>query len=220
MRNIKDEMSNLERIVKMLATQFGSNTEVILHDLSKDYDKTIVAVENNHVTGRSVGDGGTNLGLEVLRRHTNETTGDIYNYFTKTKDGKLLRSSTMYFRDESGEPIGSLCINTDITDYINLQDTIQELTIYTPDRQINEVFASSVTDLTEHFIDEAKTIVNKSASEMTRGDKMEVLEFLDRKGFFLISKSGDIACDFLDISKYTLYKYLNEIRETVEEKNA
>ena len=52
MKAISDEMDNLRRLVEMLAAQFGKNSEIILHDLSKDYEHTIVAIENNWITGR------------------------------------------------------------------------------------------------------------------------------------------------------------------------
>jgi len=48
----------LEQIAKAIAAQFGSNCEVVLHELSgKSAYSSIVAIENGHVTGRKVGDG-------------------------------------------------------------------------------------------------------------------------------------------------------------------
>jgi predicted transcriptional regulator YheO len=211
MRSIEDELNNLKRLVQMLAAQFGVNTEVVLHDLSKDYRHTIVVIENNRVTGRKVGDGGTNLGLEVLRNPPN-TNGDIYNYFNKTADGRMLRSSTLYFRDEDGCVIGSLCINTDITKMIEMREALGEIAMVPPDRNVEEVFANNVEELFEYFIRQSKAIVDKPSAEMTKEDRIEVIRFLDSKGFFLITRAGDEACRFLGISKYTLYKYLGLVR--------
>ncbi len=211
MKNINDEMSNLQRLVEMLAAQFGKNSEIILHDLTKDYEHTIVAIENNWITGRKVGDGGTNLGLEVLRNPPS-ANGDIYNYFTKTAEGRLLRSSTLYFRDDNGKVVGSLCINSDITQMTEMQKSLQEFTMVPNEPEIEEVFANNVEDLVEFFIEESKKIVDKPSGDMTREEKMEVLRYLDSKGFFLITHAGAFACEYLDISKYTLYKYLGMIR--------
>lgn len=216
MKAISDEMDNLRRLVEMLAAQFGKNSEIILHDLSKDYEHTIVAIENNWITGRKVGDGGTNLGLEVLRNPPN-VNGDIYNYFTKTSDGRLLRSSSLYFRDDNGKVVGSLCINTDITQMTEMQKSLQEMTMFSEEsHQIEEVFANNVEELVEFLIKESKKIVDKPAREMTREEKMEVLRYLDGKGFFMITHAGAYACEYLDISKYTLYKYLGIIRANNE----
>ena len=48
--------------------------------------------------------------------------------------------------------------------------------------------------------------------------KKYVIEILDNKGVFLISKSSERVCEFLGISKFTLYNYLDQVREnTVDE---
>ena len=48
---------------------------------------------------------------------------------------------------------------------------------------------------------------------MTRNDKIKMVEFLDSKGTFLINKAGDRICEYLDISKFTLYNYLNLLKK-------
>ena len=45
---------------------------------------------------------------------------------------------------------------------------------------------------------------------------MKVLRFLDDRGAFLISKSSTKICQILEISKFTLYNYLDEVRERKE----
>ncbi|MFR5600596.1 MAG: helix-turn-helix domain-containing protein [Holdemania filiformis] len=52
---------------------------------------------------------------------------------------------------------------------------------------------------------------------MNKEEKMEIVRFLDHKGAFLITKSGDKICAFLDISKFTLYSYLDTIRKEDKE---
>ena len=43
----------LKRLAKGIAAQFGSNCEVVVHDLkSEDPTSTIVAIENGHFSGR------------------------------------------------------------------------------------------------------------------------------------------------------------------------
>jgi predicted transcriptional regulator YheO len=216
MKHINDELNNLKRLVQMLAAQFGRDSEIVLHDLTKDYNHTIIAIENNWITGRQIGDGGTNLGLEVLRNPPN-TNGDIYNYSNSTAEGRLLRSSTLYFRDDNGKVIGSLCINTDITKLMDFQEYIKEHTMSPESREVEEVFSNKVEDLFDYFIGQSEIAANRSAAGMTKEDKIEVIRFLDSKGFFLITRSGDKVCKFLNISKYTLYKYLGVVRKKTEE---
>lgn len=112
----KESQRLLESVMKLIAAQFGPDCEVVLHDWSKEYESTIVAIENGHVSGRKVGDGGSNLGLEVMRGTTDGS--NQLNYITQTQDGRMLRSSSLYLTDENGKKVGALCINLDVTDYI------------------------------------------------------------------------------------------------------
>ena len=46
-----------EQLAKGLAKQFGEQCEVVLHDLTtEDFGKSIILIENGHVTNRKVGD--------------------------------------------------------------------------------------------------------------------------------------------------------------------
>lgn len=219
MKNISGEWDNLSRLIKMIAAQFGSNCEVVLHDLTKDYDHSIVAIENNHITQRNIGDSGTNLGLEILRGTVEE--GDRYNYFTKTKDGKLLRSSSIYLKNDSGVVIGSICINFDISGYLLIENMLNEITNSSNrngNPEVTEVFANNVNELLDHLIVECQEVIKKRPEEMTRSDKIKMVEFLDSKGAFLITKAGDRICEYLGISKFTLYNYLDITKKQSENK--
>lgn len=51
---------------------------------------------------------------------------------------------------------------------------------------------------------------------MTKEDKIRAIRFLDDSGAFLITRSGPKVCQYFGISTYTLYSYLDEIRNTGE----
>jgi predicted transcriptional regulator YheO len=232
METITDELPFLRSLMKGIAALFGPNCEVVLHDhKGQPYEHTIVAIENGHVTGRSVGDCGTNLGLEVLRgtenKEKNEAgaqggAGDRYNYATQMVNGRTLRSSSIYIRDKEGKVAGALCINLDVTDVLKAEETIGRIS-QNPYRGEakqaeeavqgpHEVFARDVNELCDELIQEARHKIGKPLSEMSREDKLEVLKYLDDRGAFLIKKAGDKVSKFLDISKYTMYSYLDSIR--------
>ena len=48
-------------------------------------------------------------------------------------------------------------------------------------------------------------------------DKLKFLEYLDSKGAFLITKSSERVCEYLGISRYTLYNYLDLLRSKQEQ---
>lgn len=210
MKRIKDEMVLLQKIMKAVAAEMGPSCEVVLHDYEGDYDRTIVAIENGHVTGRKVGDCGTNLGLEVLRGAVSD--GDKYNYLTQTKNGRLLKSSSVYFHDDSGKAIGALCINWDISEYVRAEQALKEIVMDGEQRKepIREVISSNVGDVLDALIHESLNHVGKPVDQMTKEDKMKGLKYLDEKGAFLIKKAGDKVTEYYNISKYTLYNYLEQ----------
>lgn len=213
MKNIMEEFDNLNRTIKMIANQFGDKCEVILHDLTGDYDHTIVAIEHGYITGRTIGGCGSNIGLQVLRGTSNGE--DMYNYFTKTPTGKLLRSSTIHLRDDEGKVIGAICVNFDITELVDMESQIQSLTMFSGKNSAGagECLATNVTELMDYLIAECETLMGKTADQLTKEDKIAAIRFFDSKGAFLITKAGDRICEFLNISKFTLYNYLDTARK-------
>src|SRR5699024_4695603 len=193
LEHINDELDFLASFVKGIAKQFGKDCEVVLLDLTQ-HEKygsgLIVLIENGHVTGRRVGDTGTNLGLEVLRGTDQE--GDKHNYLTQTKDGRMLRSSTMYIRNEEGKPIGCICINFDITNLMMAENALKELTeLNQVQTNVKEVFVNNVHDVLDLLIKEAQDHVGTPVVHMTKEEKIKGIKYLDEKGAFLIQKSGD-----------------------------
>lgn len=212
MESVKDELPLLASMMKGIAAQFGPNCEVVLHDLTKGYESTIVLIENGHVTNRKVGDCGSNLGLEVLRGQTDE--GDRYNYITQTVDGKVLRSSSIYLKNSKNEVIGSVCINLDISELMMAENAIKSLTMHNVEEKVDEVFVSDVSELLDHLLKECQKEIGKPVSHMTKDEKKNAIGYLDEKGAFLVKKAGDKVCSFFGISKFTLYNYLDEIRSS------
>ena len=96
----------LRQLAHGLCVHFGSNCEVVVHDLSRNQpDSSIVLIENGHVSSRKVGDGPSHIVLEALRADPAKLE-DKLSYLTRTHDGRILKSSTIYIRDENGKPVG------------------------------------------------------------------------------------------------------------------
>ncbi len=213
MRSISEEKPFWDRLMSMLEAQFGEQCEVVLHDLTKDYSETIIDIRNGGVTGRKVGDCGSNFGLEVMRGTVKD--GDRYNYITHTMNGRILRSSSMYIYNEEGTLVGALCVNLDITNTLALENFLHKHNDFSLEQDGNpEIFASDVRSLLEFLIKEAQFQVGKEPSEMDKADRVKFLEYLDRKGALLITKSSERICEFLGISKFTLYNDLDLARKS------
>jgi len=202
----------LFRLAKALSVQFGPDCEVVIHDLqSNDPDSSIVAIENGHVTGRKVGDGPSHIVLEALSGGCLE---DKLSYLTKTADGKTLKSTTLYIRDEENTPIGIFSINYDITLTLAMQEKLKQFTATAPETagEAPEPITQNVSDLLDELIEQSVKRVGKPAALMTKEEKIKAIGFLNKTGAFLITKSSGKVCKYFGISKYTLYSYIEEAK--------
>ncbi|HAT1682998.1 TPA: transcriptional regulator [Klebsiella oxytoca] len=215
MESIKENLDFFIPMMEGIAAQFGHQCEVVLHDHAQGLESSIIAIINGHVTHRAVGDPSSNLGLEVLRG--NDVNGDQHGYFTRTRDGKTLRSTSIYVRNSKKQVIGALCINLDISDILQAEkilNTMAGLPDNTPvcTQRLNEIFVRDVNELLDYLITECMAQINVPVNNMTRQDKLKAIQFFDEKGVFLIKKSSERICELLNISKYTLYACLSELR--------
>ena len=198
----------LRQVAAGIAAQFGSNCEVAIHDLSKDPDRSIVFIANGHVSGRKVGDGASNVVMEQLRTQDPEPK-DHLCYLTKTPDGKILKSSTVYIRDRKGRVSAILAINYDISRLILMEEALRDLTSTGEEVPAEPERITNVSDLLDELIQQSVALVGKPAAVMNKEDKVKAIQFLSQNGAFLITKSGDKVAKYFGISKYTLYSYID-----------
>ena len=205
----------LKQLAHGLAIQFGSSCEIAIHDLkTKDLEKSIVYIENGHVSNRQTGDGPSGIVLETLQSDPS-TIHDKLSYLTKTEDGRILKSSAFYIRDDDGSVSYIFSLNYDITAFtaastaiqslIATKDNLPDLTGDSP-RQITH----NVNELLDLLIEQAVAKVGKPVAMMNKDDKVAVVQYLDHAGAFLITKSGDKVSSYLGISKFTLYSYMGK----------
>lgn len=194
-------------IAEGIARTFGEYCEVVLHDLT-DYSTSIVAIFNNQVSGREVGSPITNLGLEIIRKGL-EDNEDLINYST-TINQKNIKSSSMFIKGADRKIIGCLCINID-TDYLKMAHQVIESFISTePVQQNNESFSPSINDLQAQLIDAAVEHIGKPLSLMDKTEREQFIAYLDHKGLFLIKGALQKVAELLNVSKYTMYNYLEK----------
>jgi len=103
-------LENYRRIVNQVGRSFpNTGIEVLLHNLVNP-SRSLVAIENGHVTGRSVGSGATNLVLDLkTRRQRGE---DKVNYELNIGARQFKCTTIPIFRPEFGL-VGAVCINVD-----------------------------------------------------------------------------------------------------------
>jgi predicted transcriptional regulator YheO len=206
-------MHALLPIVRGLAEMFGPDCEVVLHDIRR-LPHSIVAIENGAVTGRTVGDVPTDRMLRSLR---NLDESQDVRLYVSSHEGKILKSLAVTLRDEDGVPYGLLGLNHDVSDVVQVQRTLANFTSVgrlggEASLEAGEIFAGDIRDVVAGMVTKILGEMGKTPAAMSREEKMEVVKRLEERGAFLVKRSAEQVAEALDLSRYTIFAYLKEIR--------
>ncbi|TGV29955.1 transcriptional regulator [Mesorhizobium sp. M00.F.Ca.ET.186.01.1.1] len=205
-----EELRRYIPIADAMAQTFGKNCEVVLHDLSSP-QSSVIYTANNHVMGRAVGQSFNHLITQVLL--SQKLQNDVVaNYRTETEDGRTIKSTTALIRNADGEAIGAFCINIDIHPLVSTREFIEDFIRMDEEpleREEVEV-VQNVWEIVEQMINQM--ISEKDVEKIDKNEKMQIVQFMDKKGVFLIKGALEKVAAELKISKVTMYSYLDELR--------
>jgi len=201
----------LDPILEGIARAFGNNCEVVLHSL-EGLGHSVIKIINGHVTGRKVGSPMTDYGLEILRESQLSGNNVVGHYYTKTDDGRLLKSVTMVIRNEPGDPIGMVCINFDLC--VPLLEILKDFSPISLEsyEKVVEHFPSNLNDLVNRMLERVIGVVDiQKELSKTEKNKAVVME-LYRLGTFKVAGVVDIVAQKMGISRYSVYNYIREAK--------
>ena len=216
-KEIHPILQALYPVIDGLGESLGPDYEFVLHDLGRPKE-SVIRVVNGQVTGRKVGHAIRDLVLTVLRsKKFNQDR--LVNYLTKTSEGKMIKSTTILLRDDFGNTIGALCINMDMGKFLMVKNELDEICRTTDLDELTNGSADEGDEVSEDVIQILRQIIRKTISNyvipvasMSKEDKIEIVRFLDEKGVFLIKGAVDYLANELNVSRYTVYNYLEEER--------
>ena len=203
----------LEHYVKageIIAEMFSPYLEVIIHDLQAP-EHSIIAIFNNHVTGRKIGDGTSDIGYKKL---ADKLPDKIVNYNNQSPSGADLKSSSLTIRNRKDEIIGSMGFNFDLSSFANIKEFFELFTKTVvlddlPDQE--QFFMWTVKDEIQQALNKYIISYDLHGKALNRKDKLNVVAFMKKEGH--INKKGAISIlsELLAITRPTLYKYIKEI---------
>jgi predicted transcriptional regulator YheO len=199
------------RLAETIAELIGPHCEVVVHSF-ESFEHSVVKIVNGEHTGRKIGSPITDRGLKMLRHF--ETTGNVtpQSYFTKGKDGVLLKSTTCVLAGEQGKPIGLFCININLS--FPLSEIIKTLSPELADMptDINENFYSSPKEVIENAIKEASTEAEHDSAVNLKGKNKAITKLLYQDGIFELKEATALVAEHLGITRHAIYKYLREFK--------
>lgn len=198
----------LDRTARGVAEMFGSSCETLVHDMG-DPSHPILSIYNGHVSGRSVG---STLDILGTAKELDETAlvTDFVNLYATTPAGQQIKSSTFHLIGEGYNL--ALGINFDYTSLVYANKILVDLMSAEADLQ-SAMWQGGDTRLAALF-DECLSAVGKPVAALNKRDRMKIIALLDQKNAFSFRKSVPFVAKHLQVSRYTVYKYLGELAES------
>lgn len=208
----------LKAAIQALGSVAARNMEILLHDLDHP-EHSVVAIVNGHLSGRVVGSPilaapEQDQGFKALMQAPASQQGCepvVLPDYPTTLKGRTLRSATAIFRDSTGHPFASLCINTDVTDLNAALSFLQQL------QPVGAVAAPVSTSepadmalLMGEIIEDA--LQRTGQARMNRQAKVEAVRVMQERGLFIVKGGVEKAAAALGVTRYTIYNYLEHLR--------
>ncbi len=210
-------------LVDFLGQAMGPNCEVVLHDLT-DPEHSIIAIANGNISGRKVGGPTTDLVLKVMQEGLEGGKAYITNYQARNVNNIICRSSSLFIRDESNRIVGVLCVNVDVSRFVEVKKLldlligceppqVQDRTDAETGGDVFENLHSSVDDVLTAIIDGVLGKYEVSPDRMSVEEKMAVVKALSESGLFLLKGGVSELARRMQLSEPTIYRYLNKLKD-------
>ncbi|EGX55624.1 DNA-binding protein [Streptomyces zinciresistens K42] len=200
----------LKPVVDGLVATFGPMCEVVLHDYRRP-EESVAAVAGS-VTGRDVGGATSEIGLRLVAR--GDEARDELNHLTRTRDGTLVKASTMVLRDSSGTAFGALCVNLDLTAVTEAHTLLGALAGGAAASAEPPVttFGNDIDSVVEAILDAHRIRQSGSWAALDRAGRLELFRGLDERGVFAVRRAVEQVAGRLGISRASAYSYLSQAR--------
>ena len=203
--NREEAFEFLDRTAKGIAEMFGSSCETLVHDMG-DPRHPILSIYNGHVSGRTVG---STMDILGTARELDDAAliTDFVNLYATTPSGQQIKSSTFHLIGENYNL--ALGINFDYTALVYANRTLVDLMSAEADLR-SAMWQGGDAQLSE-LLDECLSAVGKPVGALNKRARMKIIALLDQKNAFSYRKSVPFVARRLQVSRYTVYKYLGEL---------
>ena len=200
------------KLTEFLGQALGPDYEVALHDMT-DKNRSIVAIANNHISGREIGAPLTNVALKILMDKSYETQDYRLHYCGLSAEGKTLRSSTMFIK-HNGKLVGMLCHpDIFIDDHIAPQQAEPGDPFPRAVPATTESFHNSIDAVAGDAVGRELIRLGVTADRLTPDERMQIIASLENGGIFLLKGAVKDVADALHCSQASVYRYLSQIKK-------
>lgn len=195
----------LDRTARGIAEMFGPACETLVQDMERP-DHPILSIYNGQVSGREVGSTLDILGSDK-KLDTTALTTDFVNLYATTPQGRQIKSSTFHMIGDGYNL--ALGIDFDFTSLSFANRTLAGL--MSADADLQSALWTGGPGQLQQIYEECLSALGKSADELGKRDRMRLVALMDQKNAFSFRKSVPFVASRLKVSRYTVYKYLDEL---------
>ena len=193
-------VDQLEQIAKGIGETFAPFCEVVVHDLT-DPKQAILSI-NNNLSGRSVGEPATELGM--ARIADPDYPQVIANYSNRFADGRRAKSTSIGIKDENGKYVAALCLNVDLNLFGQMQSMLAQF-CQTGKVEIQETLEPANAEVIREYIDKFSASKLRAPQALKATERRELLNELKLAGYLDMRKAMPIIAQHLGVSRATLY---------------
>jgi predicted transcriptional regulator YheO len=227
-------LETIIQMVKDVESVVPPYMELVVHDFAK-LPTSVVAIAGN-ITGRTIGSPATNV---LLREYARDELGRYALAYQSTlPDGRVLNCSSVLIKAD-GKSVGVLCINVDTSVFADAARALSNVfssigvpaSAATPiagasrdipatsltlegdlrGRSNVELYPQTIDDLVAELIDSSVARIGIPVELMRKEHKKAVVSDLQDRGTFVVKNSVDAVAAALQVTRFTVYNYLNEL---------
>jgi len=194
-------LAQLQQVADGLGKTLAPFCEVVLHDLTEP-EQAILAIHNN-LSGRSVGEPATELGL--ARAADPDFDQVIANYPNTFPDGRLAKSTSVGIKDSDGRYVAALCLNVDLTVFRSLNTMLTQFGSVDTAAAVNDTLQPTGADAIRLRIDDFAARHGTTPRALKADERRALMRELKDSGLSDVRRAMDIVAAYLNVSRATVY---------------
>lgn len=196
-------LEQLNQLAEGLAKTFAPFCEVVVHDLLAP-GNAVLAIHNN-LSGRSVGQPATELGL--ARILDPDYPQVVANYPNKFADGRQAKSTSIGLKDADGNYVAALCLNVDLTLFQGFQSAMNQFVATVAGDAPQESLDPAGADALRAHIDRFAARTAATPRTLKTPERKALLRELKASGLLELRRAMEIIAEHLGVSRAAVYTY-------------
>nr|BFD31829.1 transcriptional regulator DauR [Pigmentibacter ruber] len=192
-------LENYINIAKSLEKLFTPYLEIVIHDLKL---KKITYIANN-ISNRQIGEDSNLNDIKF-----NDSQKIIGPYEKMNYDGRMLKSISIVI--DIDNPKYLMCLNFDCSFLVNMRNMIDIFFNKDDfDKNAAVLFKDDWQEKIHIYLNNTLINLKKDINSLTKEEKKQIILDLEKNGAFQAKNSKEYIAKILNISRASVYNYLN-----------